>query len=70
MGSLWWGRDKEYDRFSSEVRNCWEAGGNVVHEYNDPQPNDGTLLKEGTISIQAESHPIQFRKIELKVLKK
>jgi len=47
-----------------------KVGGKVVHEYNNPQLNDGTLLKEGTISIQAESHPIQFRKIELKVLKK
>ncbi len=27
------------------------------------------LLEKGTISIQAESHPTQFRKIELKVLK-
>jgi hypothetical protein len=26
---------------------------------------DGTLLKEGYISLQSESHPIEFRKVEL-----
>ena len=39
-------------------------------EYKMPQLNDGTVLEKGTISIQAESHPTQFRKIEVKVLKK
>lgn len=52
-------------------------------EYSKPQydPRDGNakkligadgnlLLNEGTISIQSESHPTQFRKIELKVLDK
>ena len=28
------------------------------------------LLEEGYISLQAESHPCEFRKVELKVLKK
>lgn len=42
----------------------------VVMEYNKPQLDDGTLLEKGTISIQAESHPTEFRKIEIKVLKK
>lgn len=56
------------------------VNGNVVFEYSDPQldPNDPNakalvdngdeadqILTGGTISIQAESHPTQFRKIEL-----
>ena len=45
------------------------AGGKVVMEYNHPQLDDGTLLDSGTISIQAESHPTEFRKIELMELK-
>ncbi len=45
------------------------VGGKVVMEYNHPQLDDGTLLESGTISIQAESHPTEFRKIELMVLK-
>lgn len=39
--------------------------GKTVLEYTDPQLDDGTILTGGTISIQAESHPCQFRKIEL-----
>lgn len=54
--------------------------GEVVLEYQHPQldPNDSDaillvdgddlMLYEGTISIQAESHPTQFRTIELMVL--
>ncbi len=39
--------------------------GKTVLEYTNPQLNDGTQLTSGTISIQAESHPCQFRRIEL-----
>jgi L-cysteine desulfidase len=42
--------------------------GKVVLEYQNPQLDDGTLLEKGTISIQAESSPTEFRKIELKVI--
>ena len=42
--------------------------GKVIMEYTNPQLDDGTLLTEGTISIQAESYPTEFRKIELMVL--
>lgn len=56
----------------------------TVMEYTQPQldPNDanakplldlrdsGLLLEGGTISLQAESHPTEFRKIELMVLEK
>tara|TARA_Y100000385_G_scaffold281681_1_gene334899 strand:+ start:2331 stop:3110 length:780 start_codon:yes stop_codon:yes gene_type:complete len=47
-----------------------KVNGKVVMQYKAPQLNDGTLLEKGTISIQAETHPIDFRKIEVKVLKK
>ena len=30
--------------------------------------NDGTLIERGTISLQSESHPVEFRKVELLVL--
>ncbi len=55
--------------------------GEVVLEYSQPQLDDsaahsrelgekaGTLmLSEGTISLQSESHPVEFRKVELMVL--
>jgi hypothetical protein len=43
--------------------------GQVVLEYTSPQMDDGTPLKQGLISLQSESHPIQFRKVELRELK-
>ena len=42
----------------------------VVFDYTKPQLNDGTLLEGGSISLQSESHPLDFRNIEIKVLKK
>ena len=54
--------------------------GEVVLEYRTPQLDDrdprarqlaarqGRYLKEGYIAIQAESHPLEFRKIELRKL--
>ncbi len=57
--------------------------GEVVFEYTEPQlderdgdaqkliearEGDNLLIDEGYISIQAESHPTEFRRIELKVL--
>ena len=56
--------------------------GDVVLEYNQPQldkrdanakaliRNDNLLLTGGTISLQSESHPIDFRKVEIMVLEK
>jgi hypothetical protein len=53
----------------------------VVLEYSQPQldrrdenargliRDDMLLLNEGTISLQSESHPIDFRKVEIMVLK-
>ncbi|MGE9268457.1 MAG: 3-keto-disaccharide hydrolase [Verrucomicrobiales bacterium] len=39
--------------------------GEVVMTYQAPQLDDGTILEKGTISIQSESHPTEFRKIEI-----
>ena len=44
--------------------------GETVMAYSKPQLDDGTLLEEGTISLQSESHPVEFRKVELKELRK
>ncbi len=41
------------------------VNGKVVMTYEKPQFNDGELVPGGYISIQAETAPIQFRKIEL-----
>lgn len=58
------------------------VNGELVLEYKQPQigsgnvknfdPNvkkDGMLLESGTISLQSESHPVEFRKVELLNLK-
>lgn len=44
-----------------------QVGGNSVPE-GYPLP-EGTLLKEGYICLQAESHPIDFRKVEILEIK-
>ncbi|HZA35297.1 MAG TPA: hypothetical protein VE505_10240, partial [Vicinamibacterales bacterium] len=33
--------------------------------YDPAVKKDGTLLTEGSISLQSESHPVEFRKVEL-----
>lgn len=40
------------------------GGGNVIH-YDSTVKEDGKLLDEGYIALQSESHPIEFRKVEL-----
>ncbi|MEM8909243.1 MAG: DUF1080 domain-containing protein, partial [Bacteroidota bacterium] len=42
--------------------------GGVVNGYNESVKQDGKPLTEGSISLQSESHPIDFRKIEVMVL--
>jgi hypothetical protein len=54
--------------------------GEVVLEYQQPQldkrddsakkiiKGDDLLLTHGTISLQSESHPIDFRKVEIMIL--
>ena len=58
------------------VINHWVEG-QVVLSYTEPQLDDGDpdgkrlaatqpkLLTEGTISLKSESHPVEFRKVEL-----
>ena len=58
------------------------VNGKVVLEYEqlqlDPKDGDATKLikdvklelEEGYIALQAESHPIEFRKVEIKILDK
>lgn len=55
--------------------------GKTVIEYEKPQLDPGdadgkklikdgkVLIEEGYISLQAESHPVEFRKVEIRVLK-
>ena len=62
------------ERFTHKVN------GETVLTYTQPQldegdedakkiiGNGGLLLERGTISLQSESHPVEFRKVELKVL--
>ena len=42
-----------------------QIGGEVVNNYDVNVKKDGTILSEGYIALQAESHPIEFRKVEL-----
>lgn len=42
-----------------------QIGGGSVSDYDPAQKKDGQLLKQGYISLQSESHPIDFKKVEL-----
>jgi hypothetical protein len=42
-----------------------QIGGGSVSNFEPSVKQDGKLLEEGYISLQAESHPIEFRKVEL-----
>ncbi|MBX2945601.1 MAG: DUF1080 domain-containing protein [Cyclobacteriaceae bacterium] len=42
----------------------------VIGDDSYKTANDGAPLKRGTISLQSESHPVEFRKVELMVLRK
>lgn len=46
-----------------------QIGGGNVSPFDPEVKKDGMLLKEGTISLQSESHPVEFRKVELLNLK-
>jgi hypothetical protein len=58
-----------------------KVDGETVLEYEKPQYDDGDpdgkrlikdgekMISEGTISLQSESHPIEFRKVEIMPLK-
>jgi hypothetical protein len=42
-----------------------QIGGGAVDNFDPKAKPDGKLLTEGYISLQSESHPIEFRKVEL-----
>lgn len=42
-----------------------QIGGGNVDKYDPAQKQDGKLLEKGFIYLQSESHPIDFRKVEL-----
>jgi hypothetical protein len=42
-----------------------QIGGGNVHDFDPALKQDGKLLAEGSISLQAESHPLEFRKVEI-----
>ncbi|MEM9936595.1 MAG: DUF1080 domain-containing protein [Bacteroidota bacterium] len=42
-----------------------QIGGGVVNGFDPNMKPDGTVLRSGYISLQSESHPVQFRNIEI-----
>jgi len=42
-----------------------QIGGGSVSHFDPKAKEDGKLLTEGYISLQSESHPVEFRKVEL-----
>lgn len=46
-----------------------QIGGGVVSNFDAAVKLDGTPITEGYIALQSESHPIEFRKVELLELK-
>lgn len=42
-----------------------QVGGGAVSNYDPAAKVDGKLLSSGYISLQSESHPIEFRKVEI-----
>jgi hypothetical protein len=46
-----------------------QIGGEVVSGFDPAVKLDGTILKDGYLSLQSESHPVEFRKVELLNLK-
>jgi hypothetical protein len=47
-----------------------QIGGGNVSNYDPAVKKDGQPLKEGYIALQSESHPVEFRKVELFSLEK
>lgn len=46
------------------------VNGEEVMRYQKPQTDAGELLSKGTISLQSESHPVEFREVEIVDLEK
>lgn len=47
-----------------------QIGGGAVNNYDPAVKKDGQLLSSGYISLQSESHPVEFRKVEIIDLEK
>ncbi len=45
-----------------------QIGGGTVNRHDPAVKKDGTILTGGWISLQSESHPIEFRKVEVMLL--
>jgi hypothetical protein len=62
------GRERIVHRVNGETVLRYERpqiGGGEVSGHDPAAKKDGTLLEEGSISLQSESHSIEFRKVEL-----
>jgi hypothetical protein len=46
-----------------------QIGGGTVNGFDPAVKKDGTPLTSGYIALQSEGHPIEFRKVELRVLR-
>jgi hypothetical protein len=42
-----------------------QIGGEVINNYDPRVKTDGKLISSGYISLQSESHPVEFRKVEI-----
>ena len=42
-----------------------QIGGGVVNDFDPSQKRDGQRLTGGYIALQSESHPVEFRKVEV-----
>jgi len=62
------GNEKIIHKIDDEVVLSYEKpqiGGGSVSGHDPQVKQDGKLLSEGYISLQSESHPVEFRKVEL-----
>jgi hypothetical protein len=62
------GSDRVTHRVEGEPVLTYEKpqfGGGQVNNFDPAAKKDGELIREGYIALQSESHPIEFRKVEL-----
>lgn len=58
-------RDSIISHFVNGVKVISYSRPEIGGEYNTLSEREGEIVKDGYISLQSESHPIEFRKIEL-----
>ncbi|HKS04673.1 MAG TPA: DUF1080 domain-containing protein [Gemmatimonadaceae bacterium] len=46
-----------------------QIGGGTVNGFDPAAKKDGTALSAGYIALQSEGHPIEFRKVEIRMIK-